>query len=294
MTKRIWCVKILKNERGEEVFSRVYVEITNICNKNCSFCPKTKRAPKLLSKEEFDEILTKIKPVTDYLYYHVMGEPLTHPKLPTFIEDADRMGFKSAITTNGTFLAKRGEELINSGVYKVNISLHSFEGGDDAEHQKYVSECLDFADKASKNGILVVLRLWNGGVSDTKNAQTERMISEKFGSPEQISSRGARLRNKLHLEYADRFVWPDMGAIDEGDNVFCQGLNDHFGILSDGTVVPCCLDHEGDISLGNVFEQDIKEILSGEKACTIKNGFHCKKAVEELCRKCSYARRFKV
>ncbi len=276
------------------MFSRAYVEITNICNKNCSFCPKTRRVPRLMSEAEFTEIARKIKPVTDYIYYHVMGEPLTHPLLPRFIEIANSLGFKSAVTTNGSLLEKRGDELIASGVYKVNISLHSFEDGSDTEHKKYIISCLDFADKASKSGVLVVLRLWNGGVADTKNSETERMIFEKFGSPEQVSQRGARLRAKLHLEYANRFVWPDMGATDEGDAVFCQGLNDHFGILVDGTVVPCCLDHEGDIPLGNIFDTGIEEILSSEKALAIKNGFQNKKAVQELCRKCSYARRFKI
>ena len=276
------------------MYSRAYVEITNICNKNCSFCPKTKRAPRKMSEAEFTEIAIKIKGVTDYIYYHLMGEPLTHPLLPRFIKIANELGFKSAITTNGTLLSEHGNELIESGVYKVNISLHSFEGGNDIEHKKYVNACLDFADKASKSGVLVVLRLWNGGVNDTKNDATVSLIEEKFGKPEQVSSRGARLRPKLHLEYADRFVWPDMGAEDFGENVFCQGLNDHFGILSNGTVVPCCLDHEGDIPLGNIFEDGIEKTLNSPKAIAIKKGFQCKKAVFELCRKCSYARRFKV
>ncbi len=276
------------------MYSRAYVEITNICNKSCSFCPKTRRVPRLMSEAEFTEIATKIKGVTNYIYYHVMGEPLTHPLLPRFIEIANAMGFKSAVTTNGSILEKRGDELIASGVYKVNISLHSFEDGSNEEHKKYIDACLDFADKASKSGVLVVLRLWNGGVSDTKNEMTERLISERFGAPEQTSQRGARLRSKLHLEYADRFVWPDMSAENFGEKVFCQGLNDHFGVLCDGTVVPCCLDHEGDIALGNIFDDEIEDILSSKRALAIKNGFQCKKATEELCRKCSYARRFKI
>ncbi len=276
------------------MYSRVYVEITNICNKSCSFCPKTKRGYRLMTEAEFTEIAEKIKPVTDYLYYHVMGEPLMHPLLPRFIEIANDMGFKSAVTTNGTLLSTRGDKLISSGVYKVNISLHSFENGSEDEHRRYINGCLDFADKASGNGVLVVLRLWNGGVSDTKNELTERLIFERFGMPEQTSPRGARLRPKLHLEYANRFVWPDMGAIDGGNSVYCHGLNDHFGILCDGTVIPCCLDHEGDIALGNIFESDIERILACGRAEAIKNGFKQKTASEELCRKCSYARRFKV
>ncbi len=276
------------------MYSRVYVEITNICNKSCSFCPKNKRPARRMSELEFSKIAASIAPVTGYLYYHVMGEPLTHPLLSRFIKIANSHGLKSAITTNGTLLAEHGDALIESGVYKVNISLHSFESGSDDTHGKYVDDCLDFANKASKNGVLVVLRLWNGGVRDTKNEATERMIYQKFGQPEHISVRGARLRKGLHLEYADRFTWPDMSEAEGSENVFCYGLSDHFGILCDGTVVPCCLDHEGDIALGNIFDVPLTEILSSERAERIKNGFKCKKATEQLCKKCGYARRFKI
>ncbi len=276
------------------MYSKVYVEITNICNKNCSFCPKTTRPKRRMSEAEFIETAQKVKPLTDYLYYHITGEPLTHPLLPRFIEIATSLGFKSAITTNGTLLDECGDKLIKSGVYKVNISLHSFENGSDEEHSKYIYSCLDFADKASKSGVLVVLRLWNGGVADTKNEATERMIYEKFGSPEQTSTRGCRIRPKLHIEYADRFKWPDIDASTENHNITCRGLKDHFGILCDGTVVPCCLDNNGNIPLGNIFSSTINEILDGKRASAIRKGFEKKRAVEELCKKCQYAQRFKL
>lgn len=276
------------------MYSKVYVEITNICNKSCSFCPKTNRPKRRLSEAEFTEILHKIKPVTDYLYYHITGEPLMHPLLPRFIKTATSLGFKSAITTNGTLLDECGDHLLNSGVYKVNISLHSFEEGSDEAHASYIRSCLDFADKASKCGILVILRLWNRGVADTKNEATERMIHEKFGTPEQASVRGCRIRPKLHIEYADRFEWPDIDASDEKQNVVCRGLKDHFGILCDGTVVPCCLDNNGNIPLGNIFSSPLDEILNSRRSSTIRQGFEKKTATEELCRKCPYARRFKL
>jgi hypothetical protein len=187
--------------------------------------------------EEFDLAVRSIAPLTDYLYYHVMGEPLLHPLLPTFIRRATELGLKSAVTTNGTLLPDRGRELIESGVYKVNVSVHSFEDGSDEEYADYLNGCLDFADEASRSGVLTVLRLWNKGVSDTKNSETESAIFARFGEPESISARGARIRDKLHLEYGDRFVWPDCEADELGDRVYCHGLHDHFGVLSDGSVI---------------------------------------------------------
>ena len=274
-------------------YSRAYVEITNICNRSCSFCPGTVRPPRRMTMDEFAHIAASLRPITDYLYFHVMGEPLTHPLLPDFIRHATSLGFKCAVTTNGTLLPKEGKALIDSGVYKVNISVHSFEEGEDSQHHNYLTDVLDFADKASAAGVLTVLRLWNRGHDGGRNDRTLNLVKEKFAEGEwREGSRGFRIRHKLHLEWGDRFEWPDMSC-DEGDSsVFCYGLSDHFGILVDGTVIPCCLDREGVINLGNMHEQSIEEILASERAKAILSGFKKRCATEELCRKCGYARRF--
>lgn len=288
------------------MYSRVYVEITNACNMSCSFCHGTKRSKKIMTLGEFARIVGNLKGITEYLYLHVLGEPLTHPMLPTFIEYATNNGFKVAITTNGTLLDKKGEDLILSGVYKVNISLHSFENHTSQDAQKqYISSCLAFADRASKQGVLCVLRLWNKinnknsmngeiSIEEKLNDYTIELLHEYFGNDWTLGSRGARIRDKLHLEYGERFEWPDKNNECLGERVFCHGLSDHFGILSDGTVVPCCLDADASIPLGNIFDSDIRSILSSDRALAIKNGFSKKLAVEDLCRRCPYARRFKI
>ncbi len=282
------------------MYSRVYVEITNTCNMHCSFCHGTSRQSKSMTLGEFARIIGNLKGITEYLYLHVLGEPLTHPMLPTFIEYATKSGFKVAITTNGTLLDKLGDALILCKTYKVNISLHSFEKFSAPEkHKAYIKSCLEFADKASQSGILCVLRLWNREENQNEDQKvlndiTLQLIKERFSNEWAFGTRGARIRNKLHLEYGDRFEWPDSNRELLGDKVFCHGLSDHFGILSDGTVIPCCLDADGAIALGNIFESDIRSILSSERAIAIKQGFSEKKAVEELCKRCPYARRFKL
>lgn len=247
-----------------------------------------------MTMDEFSLVCEKLSGITEYLYLHVMGEPFTHPLLCDFISHASSKGFKVALTTNGSLLDKRGEEVIASGVYKVNVSLHSFEFGAHEKHTDYLQKCLDFADIASKRGVLTVLRLWNGGVENTPNDETLSLLHKKFPDPWHTGVRGARIRDKLHLEYGDRFIWPDISLENLGNEVFCHGLGDHFGILSDGSVIPCCLDSDGSITLGNIYSDDIESILSSKRALNIKKGFQNKKAVEELCQKCSYARRFKI
>lgn len=274
------------------MYSRVYVEITNLCNRNCSFCPGTVRAPRMMTAEEFRTVAEKLVGTTKYLYYHLMGEPLTHPALPEMIGIATGLGFKSAITTNGTLLPSRGQALIDAGVYKVNISVHSFEDGAEDDYVNYISGCLDFAAKASEVGTLVVLRLWNNGHDEGRNDRTIAMIRDAFPGQWMENPRGIKVANRVYLEHADRFDWPDVEAEDQGNSVFCYGLRDHFGILSDGRVVPCCLDREGVITLGNIFTQEIGEILANPRAKAMLDGFSCRKATEELCRKCGYARRF--
>ena len=277
------------------MYSRVYVEITNICNRACSFCPGTKRQKRRMTLDEFSRILSELDGITEYIYLHVMGEPLTHPELLAFIDLASSRGFKCAITTNGALLDKRCDELLSSKLYKINISIHSFESGSNDEYLSYVNSCFDFADKASKSGILTVLRLWNRGYDEGRNIDTLALLKKKFPTDEwREGERGARIRHKLHLEYGDRFVWPDTECEELGDAVFCHGLGDHFGILVDGRVVPCCLDREAAIELGNVYNDSLKDILASERAERMREGFKRKHATEELCRKCGYARRFKI
>ena len=274
------------------MYSRAYVEITNICNMACSFCHGHSRRPARMGKEQFAHILQQLAGKTQYIYYHLMGEPLTHPDLPEFLKMAAQQGFSSVITTNGTLLAKRGQALMDAGLHKVSISLHSFEKNDDAAQEAYLRDCAAFAAQAAERGILVSFRLWNRGVDGGSNCKALEILRCCLPGGWQENSRGYRIRDRVFLEYGDRFAWPDKEADDLGKEVFCYGLKDHFGILCDGTVVPCCLDSDGVITLGNVFSQELSEILDTPRAEAMRKGFSCRKASEDLCRRCGYARRF--
>ena len=274
------------------MYNKVYVEITNICNMNCSFCHGHKRAPRRMSTDEFSLILDKLADRTKYIYYHLMGEPLVHPLLPEFIKLAGERGYKSIITTNGTLLGKRKKELLAAGLHKINISIHSFENGSVEEHARYIGELTDFAKSASESGTIVVFRLWNKGVDDGKNEVALEVLKQSFSGEWAENTRGIRIREKIFIEFGERFEWPDKDEKIKGDRFFCYGLKDQFGILSDGTVVPCCLDSDGVINLGNIFCDDISSILNSKRATDIVEGFRCGKASEELCKRCGYAQRF--
>ena len=139
----------------------------------------------------------------------------------------------------------------------------------------------------------MVYRLWNQGGESAQNDAILKTMREFFPGDWVESPRGIRIGQRVFLEYGDKFDWPDLSAEDGGEAVFCYGLRDQIGVLCDGTLVPCCLDHDGDIALGNLFEQDLEEILETPRAKAIYEGFRKRKAMEELCRKCGYARRFR-
>lgn len=275
-------------------FHKIYLEISNICNLRCSFCPGTRRQKRAMTPEEFSGLLPRLRPWTDYLYFHLMGEPLLHPHLETFLSMAGDAGFKVILTTNGTLLPRQQEMLLASpGLHKVNISLHAFEANDLAvPFAEYLRGCFAFGQAAEEKK-LISYRLWNNGGQDARNNEILAALRESFPGEWVQERKGIRIGNRVYLEYGDKFDWPDLSAEDGGDRVFCYGLRDQIGVLCDGTVVPCCLDHEGDIPLGNLFCQSMEEILESPRAKAIYEGFSRSKAAEELCRKCGYARRFR-
>lgn len=274
-------------------FNKIYLEISNICNLNCSFCPGTQRKKHALTEEEFSFLLPKLRPFSDYLYFHLMGEPLCHPKLEKFLELAGTAGFKVILTTNGTLLKKQQDVLLSAdGLHKINISLHAFEANDLAvPFEEYLKNCFDFG-KAAEGRKIVVYRLWNQGGADEKNQDILSAMEQFFPKPWHTARQGIRIGDKVFLEYGDKFDWPDLAAPEGSCRMFCYGLRDQIGVLCDGTVVPCCLDHEGDLALGNLFTQDLEAILQTPRAKAIYDGFTDRTAAEELCRKCGYARRF--
>ena len=274
-------------------FRKIYLEISNLCNLRCAFCPGTRRPGHIMTEAEFSFLLPKLRPYSDFLYFHLMGEPLLHPNLHTFLRLAGEMGFKVILTTNGTLLKKQQDLLLSApALHKVNISLHAFEANDlSVPFREDLEDCFPFG-KAAEGRVLVTYRLWNQGGQDAKNQEILQTMADSFPEPWATDRRGTRIADRVFLEYGDKFDWPDLTAPEGGQGVFCHGLRDQLGVLCDGTVVPCCLDHEGDIALGNLFHQDLEEILASPRAKAIYDGFSRRTATEELCRRCGYARRF--
>jgi radical SAM protein with 4Fe4S-binding SPASM domain len=277
------------------VLDKIYLEITNVCNLDCMFCHKTARAKKLMSAQEFDALLSKLEDKARYLFFHLMGEPTLHPLLPRFIEAARAKGFLPAITTNGSLLSKRGEALLASLPYKISISLHAPEANAAFAADGYWETCVSFAKEAAARGCIIALRLWNLG-SGADNSHILDFLHASFPGEWRDIRGGSsqRLAERIFLEWGERFDWPDpaLPECPPDTDLFCYGLRDQIGILVDGTVVPCCLDADANLALGNLFESELDDILASPRAKAIYDGFTRRRACESLCRKCGYARRF--
>ncbi len=277
------------------MLKKAYVEITNACNLSCNFCHGTKRERKYMSVPEFEKAVSSLRGRAEYLYLHVMGEPLLHPQLDKMLAIAANNGFKVILTTNGTLLHKKAPILFMAeNLHKVSISLHCYEANIlGISIDEYLARCFEFCSRAAENGIIAVMRLWNIGGQDTLNQTVLQAMHSYFpGKWKEIYS-GYKLEDKIFLEWGNKFDWPDINAEYIGETHSCYGLKDHIGILSDGTVVPCCLDADGAIPLGNIFETPLDEILSSPRAEKLKKSFEEKNVCEELCRHCGYATRFR-
>lgn len=276
-------------------FKKIYIEITNSCNFACSFCFKTERAARFMTPEEFDVVLKKIKPFTNYIYLHVLGEPLLHPRFGEILSLAKKNGLFVNITTNGGLIPRKQEILFANPPRQINISLHDAEENiPESEWGNYLENVLDFSTKAASE-TYINLRLWNSGVCESENfnAFCTQKISRYFGLQyEELTKNekdtGIKLSDHIFLQTAPRFDWPDGETKRNNQTKTCYALRDQIAILVDGTIVPCCLDADGAMSLGNIFTDNTEDVLNSERAQKIRNGFINQTITEEHCKTCGF------
>jgi radical SAM protein with 4Fe4S-binding SPASM domain len=284
-------------------FKKIYIEITNRCNLSCSFCHRSERTRAFMRPGDFRDILRKIEGHTDHLALHVLGEPLLHPDLGSLLALCREHSLKVNLTTNGTLLSRRQDLLLASpALRQINISLHSFSDHEaDPARSGYLEGMFAFLRKAAATPLLISLRLWNLPAAGTAGADLNNAILKAlevfFALPDPLASRltpghGLTLAPGVFLSQNARFAWPHAPAPDLGGSGTCRGLRDHVAILVDGTVVPCCLDAEADIPLGNIHRQPLAEILATPRAAAIRTGFSQRRLTESLCRRCTFRQSF--
>ncbi len=301
---RIRNSNLIKN-KDKQMFERIYIEISNICNLQCSFCPVVERDKKVLALHDFERILKQAKPLTKEVCLHLMGEPLAHPEIDKVLELTEKYQVPVQLTTNGFNIDRRQELVLASkSIRQINFSLQSYRDNfPDRDIKPYLEKVVRFSSQAQllRPELYINYRLWNLGESGKAQLENEAiyLYLEEFWNisierkvlVENIKSK--RIWNKVYLHFDSRFDWPSLSYPHQGNLGRCHALTSHIGIHADGTVVPCCLDKEAIINLGNILDQDLEAILQSERAIKMREGFKQGVLVEDLCQRCSYINRFK-
>lgn len=275
-------------------FKKIYVEITNNCNLACSFCSKVEKPKRNMTIAEFRHILSEIKPYTDNIYLHVKGEPLLHANIYDFLRIAEEYDINVNLTTNGVLFPARSKKLSGyKALKKINFSLHS-----ENNIPNYVEKILESADNISKN-ITIIYRLWTlqNKELDEKSAEIVEKIKKHYNlSPEIVEKikkeNNIKISSTIYVDKDNEFEWPD-DKKDLKNDGFCMALKTQIAILVDGTVVPCCLDSNGKIPLGNIYTDSFESIVNSKKFMGLKKSFQDRKPIEKLCLNCTYKNRFK-
>lgn len=274
---------------------RIYIEITNRCILSCSFCPKTKREKRNMSTEEFSTILKETSTLTPFIYLHVQGEPLLHPQFDKFLEIADTYHQHIQLVTNGTLLSNHKHLYKHPSIRKISFSLQSIEFQSKENLSSYMEQLVSFVKEAHqvRDDLYIEYRFWREDqlLSPNTKYAYDRLKNEYSFEPTNRKN-SYQLDKNTFLSYANSFEWPSIESGNESMIGSCLGTIQQIGILVDGTVVPCCLDYDGSIPLGNIFQSNLSDILQSERFQAIKNGFQNNQAVEELCRHCTYKDRF--
>ncbi len=282
-------------------FKRVYLEISNICNVQCSFCPVVERDKKIMDLDHFKKALDQVKEFTDEICLHLMGEPLAHPKIKEILNLCDQVGVKVMITTNGILLKRYQDLLLNSKcIRQINFSLQAYiDNFPHRDLRQYLVPLLGFTTLVHKRreDMYINFRLWNYDVDRGENEQIyleiEKFYEISINRKVEVSNiKSKKIWNKVYLHFDTRFEWPDMDLPVLGSQGRCHGMINHIGIQANGDVVPCCLDKESVINLGNIFETDLTVILNSKRSVKMREGFESGTLVEELCKRCSFITRF--
>ncbi len=290
------------------MFKKVYIEISDICSCKCSFCPsplmKTRR--KTMSLELFEKVLYQVSPLTKRICLHILGDPLEVSNLKEYINLVSKFNLKIDLVTTGKMICDHDfDMLLKPPFHQISFSLSAFLDENNHFKDDYIANLLEFCDfsLANRSDTFINLRIQ----SDFLLSDNEKMIrvldkfekhfdihlSEhlkhiKLNFAQKIYEKNVKIRlaRKVLLNFKTSFEWRNDNLINSTKT--CYALKDQLGILSDGMVVPCCIDYAGAINLGNIKSESLAQILRSQRVKNIKNGFKQGKIVENYCQKCAY------
>lgn len=284
-------------------FEKIYIEISDYCGLACGFCPSagvTKRRG-IMDLALFRQLCAQVQNQARRVCLHILGDPLSVRELDLYVEILRGYGLCVELVSSGLFLQERHFELLTQKPFiQVAFSLSAFVANDNLLKTQHLEQILKMCayNIAKGSPIFVNLRFHSNDIMarSPKFMELCAHIACFFGMDSQALLSGlqkgrVRLGTKVFANPKTSFVW-EQDEVEsrryDSKRVFCHGANKQFGILSNGEVVPCCIDYRGMASFGNARTQRLDEILQSKAfrdfATALKEGY----APSELCQKCGY------
>lgn len=267
---------------------RIYLEITNSCNLDCPFCTNNK-GNNFLDINNIDNYLDQIKSYCNYIYLHILGEPLLHPNFNEILELLDKKDMYLQLVTNGTLLSKYPVILNHKCLRKLSISIHSINNINiNDDYFEYINYLIE--NNHNKN---IELRFYDkDNLSDTLIKYLNN-LEAKYNFKYTSKNNSFNLLDNIYIYFEELFNWPNINDEIISDNGYCHGAIDMLGINSNSDVTICCLDPYAYNRIGNLKENTLKEIIESDRYKEIVNGFKNRKVICDLCQRCTYRLRFK-
>jgi len=257
----------------------VGVETTNHCNLKCITCPtheRMKRRRGYMSEDVYKEVLrqldcgsTKGNPLSVGLSN--WGEPLLHPSIIDYINMASTRSFRTSLVTNGTLLNRDlSKRLMDSGLDELTFSIDGVgKAYEDIRGIPYnniknkIDEFLSIKETVGWKGSVRIRTV----VCESNSSAFKEIYDEWKG-------------HGIEFSIQREVLWKDAERNDP-----CEFIKSTIVVLWNGDIVPCCVDYDGELNLGNVMTDNLFQVWDGKMEALRLN--HIRGNYPSLCRKCT-------
>lgn len=271
------------------MIKRIYLEITNSCNLNCPFCEANKKND-IMCLDDVKRNLDEIKKITNYVYLHILGEPLSHPFFNDILDYCDKLTLNIQLVTNGTLLHKYPDIFKHPSLRKLSISIHSIDNLNiDNSYFKTINRLLNTSRNENQ---YLELRFYDLPNLKAKAKKYYDYLKENYALSNTTKIGSYKINDNSYLYIQDLFHWPNINDKYISNHGKCLGAINMLGILCNGDVVMCCLDPSGHTKIGNIYDNKLIDILNSKEYLNIIDNLKKGILISPLCQRCTYRLRF--
>jgi len=241
-----------------QIFKEIEFETTAYCNRKCTYCPNVDyerfadNNDFLMKEDVFEALVHQLKEMNfqGLISPHLYGEPMSDPRMPTWIKHIRKNLSKSRIkiVTNGDFLNKETyKTYISSGVDIIYISKHS---------KKLKKPCRDLLEDLPNH-------------EKKKHILVQDFFTDFNENQDMFNNRGGSIEienNKKPPVNCSYSTYPVINSI--------------------GDLILCCQDFHNNYVFGNIMQRSLKEIWYDEKNINMRKKIYNYKFDLKICQDC--------